>query len=129
MKTVLDASILIAYLEKTDVHNQHATDAILEAADTQFLMAPLTYAEVLTGFVKTGDVNRAIQIIEGTLGVQVVASPGTPQHQATQLASLRANTNLKMPDVVVLQTAIDNDAAVLTLDKKLAKTSEARKLP
>ena len=124
-RVVFDANVIIALYEDTDVHHSWAVDCftLLQAHD--FVLSPLTYAEVLVSperekvaakFVK--NISR-MDLEITTLGIE----------HAHDLASVRVETKLRMPDAVVLQTAIERDAAIATTDSQLAKAARERGIP
>ncbi|MGH9070920.1 MAG: type II toxin-antitoxin system VapC family toxin [Acidimicrobiales bacterium] len=122
---VLDASVLIAYLDEGDGHHADA-EAMLEAAvDDDLGINPLTLAEVLVGPVRhdrLGPVQETLRDLE----VHEVPFPGDA---AVRLARLRAETGLKMPDCCVVLAAEIADATVGTFDRQLSRVTEERKAP
>ena len=113
---VLDASVLIAFLNPDDVHHHDADEFILRAiGDSQDLaINPVTLAEVLVSPTREGRVNDVVAEL-GNLGVLDVPFP---PDAARALARLRV-TGLKMPDCCVLLTAIDRGAALVSFDDRL----------
>jgi len=121
--TVLDANILIAAMDTHDAHHAAAAAYLKRAVAVDQLHVPtLNLAEVLVGQVRQGRGAPAEAAIKA-LGVGVVSSDSLG---ALELATLRANTGLKLPDCVVLACALKLDAALATTDKVLAR--EATKL-
>jgi predicted nucleic acid-binding protein len=78
-------------------------------------------AEVLVGPARTGRIHTAADALR-RLGLTEVP---LPSDGASQLARLRAETQLKLPDCCVLLAA---DEAVLTFDDRLARAAEQRGL-
>jgi predicted nucleic acid-binding protein len=118
---VIDASVLIAHLDAHDPQHEAAVARLLELAEQPLGCSPITLAEVLVGPARSGSLNAARRAV-GELGVCELA---LPPDAAPRLASLRAETNLKLPDCCVLLAAQDADA-VLTFDDRL--TREAARL-
>lgn len=54
---VLDASVLIAYLDARDQHHNAAEALLLRSADDEFGANALTIAEVLVGPLRAGHLN------------------------------------------------------------------------
>lgn len=121
---VLDASVLIAYLDGDD--NQHVTaEALLAGAIDDDLRAnPLTLAEVLVVPARDGRLGAAQTALRD---LEVDELPFPPE-TAVRLAQLRASTGLKMPDCCVLLAAEGARATVASLDDRLAQTARGRNL-
>lgn len=119
---VLDACVLIAHLDAHDAHHVRAETLLLDTSDEQLLASPLTLAEVLTGPARAGQLDRAT----AALALLEVAGVDLGQDAPTQLALLRAGTNLKLPDCCVLLAAETAHAAVATFDERLANAARER---
>ena len=118
---VVDASALIAYLDDEDTHHDDAVLGLIEV--DHFVVHPVTLAEVLVHPVRGGtevDVRNTLITI-GLRESQMTIDP-------VSLARLRVETGLKMPDTLVLITAIWHDAAVLTFDARLKAAAASRGL-
>lgn len=119
MTLVLDASALIAHLSVDDAHHE-VTETVLRAATGQALaISPITLAEVLVGPVRAGQLPAASRALD-VLGLRTIALDAD---SPTQLATLRAQTGLKMPDCCVLVAARSAGASILTFDDRLAAAS------
>ena len=117
---VLDASVLIAHLDDGDALHERAVERLLERAEQPLACSPITLAEVLVGPARHGRLDAARTAI-AELGVrQIALGPDA----AGRLASLRAETSLKLPDCCVLLAAQDVAAAgVLTFDDRLSRAA------
>lgn len=115
---VLDAGVLIGFLDSADAHHQAAV-AILEQNPSGYLVHPLTAAEVLVGPAKRGVEDQVWRDLRG-VGVEV-ADLGSDEPLA--LARLRAQWGLKMPDTCVLATAEHLDVYLATFDCQLANVA------
>jgi len=113
---VLDASALIAYLDRNDAHHSRALEHLLAHAGAPLGTNPITLSEVLVGPARQGSVHEAYAALDA-LGVE---SFPLPVNAAERLAALRAETALKLPDCCVLLTAEMVGGVVLTLDERLA---------
>ncbi len=122
---VLDASVLIAYLDADDSHHLAAQSLLLEAVDDDLGVNTLTLAEVL---VVPARVGRLAPTQAALRGLEVEELP-FPSDTAIRLARLRATTGLKMPDCCVLLAAEDAEATLATFDDRLVQTAQARNLP
>jgi predicted nucleic acid-binding protein len=115
---VVDANVLIAHLDSRDAQHDTAVERLLEHAGQPLGCSPITLAEVLVGPARSGRLDAARQAI-GELGVMEVAFP---PDAAPRLATMRADTSLKLPDCCVLLAAQEAHAnGVLTLDDRLGR--------
>lgn len=121
---VLDAGALIALFDSTDAHHDWALDMFVETAGDELVMSTLTYAEVLVRPIREGRADVFESSIDG-LGIELAA---VDKANARPLAVLRAETNLKMPDAIVLATAAQNGSRLATTDNVLAKVARDRGL-
>ena len=115
---VVDASVLIAFLDPNDAHHSAAVE-ILEEASPPLLVHPITAAEVLVAAVRN-DVADAVWADLRAIGVEI---DDTPIDQSL-LARLRVNTRCKMPDCCVLASAATRNAAVATFDAQLRRHAD-----
>jgi len=113
---VIDASVLIAFLNPDHVHHHDADEFILRAiGDSQELaINTVTLAEVLVLPTREG---RADNVVAELANMGVLEVPFPPD-AARALARLRVS-GLKMPDCCVLLTAMDRGAALVTFDGRL----------
>ncbi len=118
---VLDASILIAHQDPTDVHHERAVDLLEAHAEVSLRASALTVAEVLVEHVEREDVDGGLRWLRA-LGLQEV---GFGADASVGLATLRARTRLKLPDCCVLLAARDARAdTIATFDDRLAAAAE-----
>lgn len=122
---VLDASVLIAFLDSEDGHHAVAETLLAQAIEDELAVSSLTLAEVLVVPARDGRLDLALAAL-GDLEVQELPFPADT---AVRLAQLRATTGLKMRDCCVLLAAEDAGASVATFDARLAQTAEKRNLP
>lgn len=121
--TVLDASVLIAFLDGEDGH--HPAAALRAAAVDDVLAAnPLTLAEVLVVPARTGRLDDVLALLRDLEIEELAPPPDT----ASRLAQLRAGTGLKLPDCCVLLSADVAGASVASFDDRLLQAAEGRNL-
>jgi predicted nucleic acid-binding protein len=113
---ILDASVLIGHFESADAHHTNATALLRAHASESFAASVITLAEVYVGAARAGEADRLRRL----LAQLQIESLDLPAGAARRLGELRATTKLKMPDCCVLYTAERHDAAIATLDDKLA---------
>lgn len=121
---VLDASVLIAHLDPADAQHVKATDLLLDTAAEPLACSVVTLAEVLVGPVRVGLRGVAIQAIEA-LGISVLELDAPA---AEELASLRSETGLRLPDCCVLLAAERSAAQLATFDDRLGRSARERGL-
>jgi predicted nucleic acid-binding protein len=115
---ILDASVLIGLLDTADAHHAGAVDDT-EAADVagrQLLVPASAYSETLVAFARAARVPEAREAI-AAMGIKV-----TPLTEAIaeHAAELRARHDwLRLPDALVLATARELDADLLSYDHRL----------
>lgn len=115
---MVDASVLIAHLDRDDALHVRAREALEETAELPLAASAVTVAEVLVGPARSGRLEAA-QTALRDLGVDEVP---VPAGAARRLAELRAVTGLKLPDCCVLLAAQEVAAgAVLSFDDRLTK--------
>ncbi len=122
---VLDASVLIAYLESRDDHHAAAEKLLTHAVGDDLAAHPVTVAEVLVAPARGGHLDVALAALRG-LEVNELAFPADA---AVRLARLRAETGLRMPDCCVLLAAEAAGAEIASFDARLRETAVARNLP
>lgn len=116
---VLDASVVVALFDDTDSHHDWAVSVFIDTTGDQLLMSSLTMAEVL---VHPARADRLDSFQTALSGLAIDAVELGPQ-DAIALATLRAQTALKMPDAVVLHTACRHQATLATADSTLASVA------
>jgi predicted nucleic acid-binding protein len=117
---ILDASVLIGLLDTADTHHSRAIDDV-EAADRtgrQLLLPASAYSETLVAFARARRLDEAREAIVA-MGITVVPLTDTIAELA---AELRARHNrLRLPDAIVLATAQELGAALLSYDRRLSQ--------
>jgi len=121
---VLDASVLIAYLDNEDDHHAAAEALLADTTSEELGANPLTLAEVLVVPARDG----RLDLVRAVLHDLDVAELPFPADTAVKLAGLRAGTGLTMPDCCVLLAAEDAGAGVACFDDRLARAAEQRGL-
>lgn len=117
--TVVDAGILIAALDSTDVHHAASVEALRgcrESGDAMIVPAS-AYAEVLVGPSRRGA--DAIATVDAFLDALPAAVQPATREVAREAAALRAahGRALRLPDALILATAsVLSAEEVLTTD-------------
>ncbi len=122
---VLDASVLIAFLDGDDRHHGAAEQLLTQAIDEDLALNSLTLAEVLVVPVRDGRLDPVLAALRA-LEIQELSFPADA---ALRLARLRAATGLKMRDCCVILAAEEASATVASFDERLVQTAGARNLP
>jgi predicted nucleic acid-binding protein len=121
---VLDASVLIAFLDSEDNHHVAAETLLARAIDDDLGTNPLTLAEVLVVPARDG----RLEPVQTALRDLEVDELPFPPDTAVRLAQLRASTGLKMPDCCVLLAAEAAGATIASFDDRLVQTAADRDL-
>ena len=117
---VVDASVLIAHLDERNALHEQAVERLLAAGVEALAASTLTVAEVFVGPARRGRLDDARAAV-AALEIQEIP---LASHAAGELATLRAETGLKLPDCCVLLAARDARArGVLTFDERLANAA------
>ncbi len=122
---ILDASVLIAYLDGDDAQHTLAEELLAKEVDDEFAANPLTLAEVL---VEPARVGRLEQVQAALDDLEIQELP-FPADTAVKLALLRVGTGLKMPDCCVLLAAEAIGARVASFDTGLLRAAATRQVP
>ncbi len=115
---VVDASVLLAFLNPNDAHHSAAV-AVLAEAVPPLLIHPITAAEVLVVAVRRG-IADAVWSDLVAIGVEIDRTADDP----LALSRLRVETGCKMPDCCVLLTAERRQASVATFDDRLRASAD-----
>jgi predicted nucleic acid-binding protein len=117
---VIDASVLIAHFDARDAQHKRAVHALNTAGGEVLGANVITIAEVLVGPARAGRLDDA-RVALRDLGVNDL---DLPTDAATRLATLRARTNLRLPDCCVLLSAQREHASLLTFDERLGERAK-----
>lgn len=112
----LDAGAVIALLASRDSYHEEAKAFFETHAGESFLMHSLSLTEVLVGGARTGQAEEMLADLEA-IGIQV-AERSTAE--PLNLATLRAETGLRLPDCCALDTALRSSTPLVTFDRALA---------
>ncbi|HSO29673.1 MAG TPA: PIN domain-containing protein [Candidatus Sulfomarinibacteraceae bacterium] len=120
--TVLDAGVVIALLERRDVHRPAARSALADARKRgdRIILPASAYSEALVGAIRTGSEARA-KVDQFLDELPALIEP-VSRSIAAEAAHLRASHGraLRLPDALVLATARVLDAErVVTTDTGL----------
>jgi predicted nucleic acid-binding protein len=119
---VLDASALIALATSKDAHHKWALEMFRDTASFNLQITALSQAEAMVHPARNGKLDKFQKLISA-LGVEVTPIEGG---DAAKLTNLRVSTSLKMPDVCVLNQAINVKGSIATTDKELAKAAKSK---
>ena len=122
---VLDASALIAYVVVGDAHHERFDELLARVGGQEFCASVVNLAEALVGPARAGR-SAEVQGALDELGIEPVGLAATAQ---SELAQLRVDTRLSLPDCCVLYAAdVAGADGVLTFDARVARAAVARGL-
>lgn len=117
MKIALDTNILIYFLEGIEPQASK-TEKILNKftkTDNEGIVSTVTVAEVLTGFYMVGDPNKALKVkkLLNDLTLNKFKIIPVTFEIADLAANLRAKRGGKLPDSLIVATAINQSADIV----------------
>lgn len=126
----LDACVLIAALDDTNADHTRAVDALDTLIGTEMWVHPINLAEVLVPYAarsraddRAEDITRRLR----TMGVGV--HDQADASHAIDLACVRRELGIKMPDACAVVTAWETMTPLLTFDARLAAAVRRSTLP
>ncbi len=121
---VLDASWIVALRDPGDGHHLRAAEINRQTAGERALLHPVTLAECLVAPARLGRLEEAAAALRASFDIADL-DPDAP----VRWAALRTGTGLRLPDVIVLDTALHLGArAIATFDEQLADRATAHRL-
>jgi predicted nucleic acid-binding protein len=117
---VLDASVLIAHLDKRDAHHERASRLLTDTGAEPLGAGTITLAETLVGPTRAGRLDDAVVALD-RLGV---AELPLGNEAPARLARLRAEVGCKLPDCCVLLAAQEHGGTVASFDSALVDVAE-----
>jgi predicted nucleic acid-binding protein len=122
---VLDSSIVIGWFDATDALHARVLASLERTRSDERVVPATVYAESLVGPSRRGD--EAVRLFDEALGaLPARVEPITPTI-ARRAAALRGRYDrLRLADALVLATAEELDAVVLTADRALARHTRVR---
>lgn len=118
---VLDASVLIGHLDGRDPHHQRARALLTANAGSQLAASSISLAETLVGPARSGQ----LELARDALGQLAVEELAFEEDAPARLATLRAETGLKLPDCCVLLAAQDHGEVLASFDENLARSARS----
>lgn len=126
---VLDASVVIAFLDAVDAHHRAAVAALTSVSSEDLVLPASAYSEVLVGPARRG--REALAAAREFVSDFALTVAPLDAGIAERAAALRAaHRSLKLPDALVIATAdVLSAASVLTADRSwLRVTRRARSI-
>ena len=127
---VFDTDVLIGFRHRSDAHHDGAVERMRRAVEPENrrLFSAANYTELLVGPFRVGGAAEAERVDEmlAALGIETV---GIDAALARSAASIRARTNLKLPDAYAVATAVDagrdgEAVRIESFDERVIKTYE-----
>lgn len=124
---VVDASVVIGFLDPADAHHARAAAAFAAHRTDELVLPASAYAEVLVVPARRG--SAALALVEQFLAAFVIRLQPIDADVARGAALLRArHPALRLPDAFVLATGETLQATVLTADTGWPKLSRRARL-
>ena len=121
---VLDASVLIAHLDRHDAHHEAAVRLLAETGGEPLGASSMTLAETLVGPARAGRLEDA----QVALRRLRVVDLGIGEEASARLAELRTEAGVKLPDCCVLAVAEEYEATVASFDQRLVEAARELRL-
>jgi predicted nucleic acid-binding protein len=118
----LDASVVIAFLDALDAQHESAVEVLRHhlVSGHRLLLPASAYAEVLIKPIQQGTAS----VVDGFVSDSRMEIVAFDRAIALRAAKLRAEHRfLRLPDAMVLATAFECDASLLTLDARLKRAA------
>jgi predicted nucleic acid-binding protein len=115
--------VLIGFLDENDAHHVRAVRELRPwlAAGNTLLLPATVFSELLVGPARLG-VHERVEAFVDEAGMEVVP---VNRSIARRAAHLRATVqSLRLPDALVIATAVEREASLLTLDERLQRIVE-----
>ena len=119
---VLDASVVIAFLDADDAHHAAAVGLVGRLRGQELVIPASGYAEILVDPWRGGP--EAVGVVRrflSELGVRIEPLTADVAERAARLRSI--HRGLRLPDALVLATADSLDATALTADRSWSRVS------
>jgi predicted nucleic acid-binding protein len=122
-RVVLDADVLIAFLDPADAQHASAVPLLREhlAAGDELLVSASVYAEILIRPIQDGTDAVVDQFVTAA-GIQMIPVDRGLARASAQLRA--AHPSLRLPDAMCLAAARQNGAVLRTFDEQLIKINE-----
>ncbi len=121
---VADTSWVIALSDPVDPHHAAAVALNRTTIDEVVVLHPVTLAECLVGPASSGLLDEAAGAFRSAFTIASMDADAP-----LRWAALRAATGLRLPDSIVLDTAVVGGAsAILTFDRQLAAEAAGRSI-
>jgi predicted nucleic acid-binding protein len=133
MKIALDTNILIYFLEGIEPQ-ANKVEKLLESfmkAENEGIISTISAAEILTGFYTAGDIKKAVRVkkLLNDLTLNSFKIVPVTFEIADLAANLRAKRGGKLPDALIVATALDQAVnLVYSQDKDLQRFSKDIKI-
>jgi predicted nucleic acid-binding protein len=117
---ILDASVVIGLLDAADGHHERAVDDVdtADGARHTVLIPASAYSEALVAFARENRITDARDAI-AAMGIAITPMTAAIAETAAQLRS--RHHRLRLPDAIVLATAHNLNAKLLSYDKQLTE--------
>ena len=124
---VLDASVVIAFLDRADAHHVAAVEAVAQTRHDELVIPSSAYAEILVDPWRRGpDAVALVKRFLMDLSVRIEPLTAAIAERAAKLRS--GHRYVRLPDALVLATADTLGATALTCDRSWPRVSRRARL-
>jgi predicted nucleic acid-binding protein len=124
---VLDASVVIAFLDRGDAHHLAAVEAVGRTRGEELVVPSSAFAEILVDPSRRGpDAVAFVKRFLMELGVRIEPLTAAIAERAAKIRA--GHRSLRLPDALVLATADALGATALTCDRSWPRVSRRARL-
>lgn len=129
MSATIDACVLIAWSDPTNADHERAV-ATLAALTPPLYVHPVNLAEVLVPYAaRDGMRDRTGGLLDALRHIGLQVHDESDASHAVDLACVRAELGVKMPDACAVATAWETNTPLATFDERLARAVGRTHLP
>ena len=116
---VLDANVIISAIKGTEKHSQKCRDLLDGVWEEYYLIEPrIILLEVVNSVFRHIDRKAAKEVYTDLIDAVYIFQDFTTNDELKRVAEIGASYNIYAIDSMYLTTALDNEASLISLDRK-----------